>query len=340
MKKPLLATYCTNKGLPQLTEDDIRRLDILYIGFGRVDGTSLSIQELTHLDRMEEIRRIHPAIRLILTTASGSDGGFSAGTRTEADARLLAARLAAAVRDNGFDGLDVDWEYPTVGGDPAERHAHTVLLRALREELDKLEGHRTLSVAAGCKTWYFEITELSQSVQYLDYVNIMTYDINANSPYTMHHACPYPMDTDKVTEGSAAENIEVFHRHGVPLEKILIGAAWYSRQWKQVPDVKHGLHAYVGEGSDYGPGYTQLMRDYVNQNGYIRYWDDAAKAPYLFNGENFITYDDEESLRWKCRLVRESGIAGIMVWEYTYDEEHTLLRVMDEALRSPLPEKG
>ncbi|HIW73165.1 MAG TPA: chitinase [Firmicutes bacterium] len=337
MKKPLLAAYCTNRGIPQLTEEDIRRLDVLYIAFGRVDGTSVSLQELTELGRMEEIRRLHPEIRLVLTTASGAEGGFPAGTKTEADARKLAACLAQTVRDYGFDGLDVDWEYPTTDGDPSERHAHTVLLKALREELDKLEGRHTLSIAAGCKTWYFEITELAQSVQYLDYVNLMTYDINANCPYTMHHACPYPMATDKTAEGSAAENIEVFHRNGVPLEKILIGAAWYSRQWKGVPDENHGLHAYAGEGSDYGPGYTPLMRDYVGKNGYVRYWDDAAKAPYLFNGENFITYDDEESLRWKCRLVRESGIAGIMVWEYTYDEEHTLLRVMDEALRSPLP---
>ena len=161
----------------------------------------------------------------------------------------------------------------------------------------------------------------------------MTYDINANNPYTMHHACAYPMATDRETEGSAAENIEVFHRHGVPLDKIIIGAAFYSRQWKHVQDENHGLHAFSGEGSDYGPGYTQLMRDYVDKQGYTRYWDDDAKAPYLFNGDTFITYEDEESLRQKCRLVRESGIAGIMIWEYSYDEDHGLVRVMADALR-------
>ena len=98
-------------------------------------------------------------------------------------------------------------------------------------------------------------------------------------------------------------------------------------------DENHGLHAFSGEGSDYGPGYTQLMRDYVDKQGYTRYWDDDAKAPYLFNGDTFITYEDEESLRQKCRLVRESGIAGIMIWEYSYDEDHGLVRVMANALR-------
>lgn len=333
MNKPLLATYCTNKAIPMLTEEDIRLLDIVYIGFGRVDGTQVCLDELTNLKRMADIRRVNPGIRLILTTASGENGGFPAGTRTEADIRALAVNLAGAVKAYGFDGLDIDWEYPTVNGDLTERHRHTLLLKALREELDKLEGHRTLSIAAGCKTWYFQITELSESVAYLDYVNLMTYDINANTPYTMHHACAYPMATDRETEGSAAENIEVFHRHGVPLDKIIIGAAFYSRQWKHVQDENHGLHAFSGEGSDYGPGYTQLMRDYVDKQGYTRYWDDDAKAPYLFNGDTFITYEDEESLRQKCRLVRESGIAGIMIWEYSYDEDHGLVRVMADALR-------
>ena len=45
--------------------------------------------------------------------------------------------------------------------------------------------------------------------------------------------------------------------------------------------------------------FTDLDRDYINKNGYIRYWDDEAKALYLFNGDNFISYDDEESISHK-----------------------------------------
>lgn len=52
MNKPLLATYCTNKAIPRLTEEDIRLLDIVYIGFGRVDGTQVCLDELTNLKRM------------------------------------------------------------------------------------------------------------------------------------------------------------------------------------------------------------------------------------------------------------------------------------------------
>lgn len=76
----------------------------MYIGFGRVDGTQVCLDELTNLKRMADIRRVNPDIRLILTTASGENGGFPAGTRTEADIRALAVNLAGAVKAYGFDG--------------------------------------------------------------------------------------------------------------------------------------------------------------------------------------------------------------------------------------------
>ncbi len=71
----------------------------------------------------------------------------------------------------------------------------------------------------------------------------------------------------------------------------------------------------------------------MNKNGYIRYWDEVAHAPYLFNGDNFITYEDEDSLKYKCYLVKKWKIAGIMAWEYSYDEEHTLIALIDDALK-------
>lgn len=70
-----------------------------------------------------------------------------------------------------------------------------------------------------------------------------------------------------------------------------------------------GLFVETDGPSDYGPGYDELLRGYIGKNGFIRYWDDAAKAPYLFDGGTFISYDDPQSLREKCRLVRQAGAA-------------------------------
>lgn len=328
--RKLLSVYATNMGLAQMTKEDVEQLDLLNVAFGYVVNGIVTLERLTNLKRIFQFRQWNHSLKIYLSIAGDSGEEFSRAVSTQGKMDQLVQSMMEAIREWGFDGLDIDWEYPS----SEERSRHTLLLQRLREELDSLQADRTcgLSIAAGSKSWYFQITELAESVKYLDYVNLMTYDINANCLTTMHHSCPEKMMTDIVEEGSTEENIEVFLQRGVPPHKLIIGAAFYSRQWQHVEMYNHGLHSYAGEVSDYGPGYTDLVDHYVNKNGYIEYWDDQAKAPYLFNGNNFITYENEKSLACKCQLVHKWNIAGIMVWEYSYDKRHELISVMRKAL--------
>ena len=83
-----------------------------------------------------------------------------------------------------------------------------------------------------------------------------------------------------------------------------------------------------------GPGYGELLASYINQNGWTRYWDDEARAPFLFNGSELISYDDSESIAHKCAYIKDKGLLGIMYWEHGCDETHTLLKTMAESLSS------
>jgi chitinase len=64
----------------------------------------------------------------------------------------------------------------------------------------------------------------------------------------------------------------------------------------------------------------------------VRYWDEHARAPYLFNSETrqLITYDDEESIRLKCEYVIDHHLAGMMFWQYASDPKEYLLDAMNE----------
>ena len=75
-----------------------------------------------------------------------------------------------------------------------------------------------------------------------------------------------------------------------------------------------------------------MVEKYINKNGFVRYWDDEAKAPWLFNGSVFISYDDEQSLACKISYLKENGLAGIMCWEYICDATHTLTAFMRKEL--------
>ena len=60
---------------------------------------------------------------------------------------------------------------------------------------------------------------------------------------------------------------------------------------------------------------------------------DDAKAPYLFNGSTFISYDDPESIRLKCAYLKKEGLLGIMYWEHGCDPSRRLLTAMAGAMR-------
>jgi chitinase len=70
-------------------------------------------------------------------------------------------------------------------------------------------------------------------------------------------------------------------------------------------------------------------------HGFTRYWDDAAVAPYLYNAETqeFVSYDDAQSLAAKCAYIRTHNLGGVMFWHYSDDPFGVLLETINRALR-------
>jgi len=71
--------------------------------------------------------------------------------------------------------------------------------------------------------------------------------------------------------------------------------------------------------------------------GFTRFWDDAAKVPYVYNPQQriFVSYEDPESLKHKCQYIRSQKLAGIMFWEYFGDSQGKLLQTINTELLKP-----
>ena len=59
----------------------------------------------------------------------------------------------------------------------------------------------------------------------------------------------------------------------------------------------------MGYGPDYGSPDSGL---YINKTDFIRYWDEEASSPHLFDGSTFISYEDEESMALKVSYAEET----------------------------------
>ncbi|UVI29090.1 glycoside hydrolase family 18 protein [Paenibacillus spongiae] len=341
-KKYIAAGYVGDAALPEMTREDLLKLTHLNVAFGHVRNDEISIEHLKHTEAIRTIKLEHSELTVLLSVGGWSAGGFSEAASTEEGRNSMAASAVRVLNELPFDGIDLDWEYPCYGeagieASPDDKQNFTLLLKTIREALDakgSQDGrHYLLTIAAGADQYYVDGTEMDQVQQYLDFVQLMTYDMRGGFQILSGHHTNLYTPTGDLFRISTDASVNLFLRAGVPKEKIVIGAAFYSRVWNQVPDRNHGLHQMAGSTGGYGPAFTELAADYINKNGYTRYWDEEACAPYLFNGSSFISYDDEESIQCKCDYVKSKGLAGIMFWEYSCDKTHRLLDALHQGLQ-------
>ncbi|WP_028543607.1 glycoside hydrolase family 18 protein [Paenibacillus taiwanensis] len=338
--KLILAGYAGDSVLPQITAEDAAKLTHLNVAFGHVKDDRITIDHVVNLSALHVLKEYNAKLQILLSVGGWSAGGFSEAASTPEGRRLFAESALEVLEAAPFDGIDLDWEYPCyaeagITASPADKQNFTLLLKELRQALDakgKVDGrHYLLTIAAGADQYYIDGTEMDAIHPYLDFIQLMTYDMRGGfQTLTGHHTNLYS-STGDLFRISVDASVQLFVSAGVPRHKIVIGAAFYSRMWNNVPDTNHGYLQMAGSSGGYGPDYTKLVSEYINMNGYTRYWDDEAKAPYLYNGSSFITYDDPESLAHKCEYIKANGIAGIMFWEYSCDHTHTLLEAMHKA---------
>jgi chitinase len=107
-----------------------------------------------------------------------------------------------------------------------------------------------------------------------------------------------------------------------------------------VADRKHGLYQPGKPAPGVDASYQEIAATMLN-HGYVRYWDAAADAPYLYNAAKqiFVSYEDPESLAAKCQYVKSHKLGGVMFWQYGNDPSEALLKTIYDSLESGVQTK-
>lgn len=320
-----------------VTAEDATILTHLFLAFAVVEHGEVTDRLITQIPEVERIRSYNPNLRILLSVGGWGAGGFSEAAATPADRQRFAKTAAAIAERRGLDGIDIDWEYPCyseagIASRPEDKQNYTLLMQTLRDELDRLTertGRRyELTTAVGADEYYVDGSQMDRIASICDLINVMTYDMRGGFQILTGHHTGLFTPTGDLFRISADASVRMYVAAGVPREKILLGAAFYSRRWLDVPDRNNGLFQMSPGSGKHGPRYTEIVRDLLPGAEYTRFWDEEAKAPWLFDGSTFISYDDEASIAGKCRYVRDNGYAGIFYWEHGCDETRTLLRAL------------
>ena len=326
--------YANNEALPGVTPEDTRKLTHMNLAFGVIKDGLLDMSGLTNWDCVKNFRVWNPDLKLVLSVGGWGAGGFSNMAMTEEGRRAFAASCLEVVEQNNLDGIDIDWEYPCsplaeIDYDPKDKENYTLMLQALR---DALGADRIVSIAVGAGEYFVEGTEMDKVAKIVDYVQLMTYDMRSGFTHQSGHHASLGLTKGDTTNTSTRGIVELFHEAGVPYEKLVVGAAFYSRQFDGVPNVNNGLLQTAETIGMYGPSFGELTEEYRKAGNYTEYWDEDAEAHYLWNGSTLISYESPEAIRRKCLYVKEKGLLGIMYWEHSCDPTKELLTVMHETL--------
>ena len=346
-KPPVIIGYVGGfRGLADIENVAANKLThINYAFVNVVNNRAVLTNEQTDTVNFRKLKALkvqNPDLKILISLGGWTwSGNFSDAVRSDTARRAFAASAVDIIRKHSLDGVDIDWEYPGRPGyegnvyRPEDKENFTTMFAELRKELDALEREtgeeKLLTTAVGAFSSFLESTEMGRAERYLDFVNLMTYDYSGRT--AGHHTNLFASDKANSTN-SADKAVQEFVAAGVPVEKLVMGIAFYGRKYKLPDDAAQGLGDSVVSRLS-GGGFTLLKDSVENQQGYKKYRDTRAKAPYIYNKETqeFITYDDEWSVRNKCNYVKKHGMAGVMFWEYSSDPKEYLLDEINAALR-------
>ena len=264
-------------------------------------------------------------LKTLLSIGGWGAGGFSPACETEQGREKLSQSFIDIIDDYGFDGADLDWEYPAIGTSGIEAKPEDVVNYTKWVELlrKKLGSNRLLTMACGGSAECARNLEIKNLVPLMDLFNLMTYDLCTHNRAS-HHTSLYKSDICKPNYGENA--VDIYVNAGVPKNKLTMGSGFYSRIYSDVEGMDKPTSENSGPYPGWSDGYKQTKAFIVNSTTGEMY-DEKAEAAWAYNEitRELYTFDNERSVKAKRDYCIKNGLAGVMFWEYNCDDDNSSL---------------
>ena len=320
--------------------DPVADLEAAYTASNSVDGRadSPNSEFRGYFHQLQELKRVYPRLKLLISLEGrAEDLAFDARPENRAAFvnscvdLYVRGRFGYGIEKPGlFDGVDIDWESPGLE-DAANFRA---LIEEFRRQMNSVRPGLLLSVAVDQSPAKFPGTDFAALAPLVDEFGIMNYDYAGPWNELTGFLAPLFSDGPRPEQAESIQrSIAAYRKAGVPARKLLMGLPFYGYGWTGVSNSNHGL--FQAGQAVHGDQPYRVLRTMVRSSRVYR--DPRSRAPWIFDGQNFWTFEDPVSVRYKVSYASRQKMGGVMIWELSGDTaDAELLNAAYDSLRHPL----
>ncbi|RFU82010.1 chitin-binding, type 1 [Trichoderma arundinaceum] len=299
---------------------------------------SIEDQQDTY-DRVTWLKKRDPDLKVFIAIGGWTfnDEGqptrntFSNIANNPSNQKAFIKSLISFLSTYNFDGVDLDWEYPEApdrGGIGADYDNFPKFLSNLKSSLKATGGRDGLSVTLPASYWYLQHFDIKKLAKIVDFFNVMSYDLHGVWDMPNKWVGPYLNAHTNLTEIKDA--LDLLWRNNIPYDKVNMGLAFYGRGFTAADPkcLTPGCRYASGSKSracshEVGIVFNSEISDIMqSQNVQPVLYKDAAVKVLTYDTNQWVAFDDEETLGLKLNFAKSKCLGGVMVWAVSHDTEN------------------